>query len=183
MTIVVMAPTGEASRKTPAKVEFMAKAAVATAIDVAAVEEHLARYVVSCPLCKGVGELGVAHDEWQDHLRRGRKGRNLRRRRALQALRLPDGAGLGPDPEESRQAKRQSRLGRKGGRPKATARNRSGSLLHAARIALEPFLGPGTRVDELRRAEATPGLGGPEFAPELVDFLREAGELGRRLGI
>ena len=63
LTIVGMAPTGEASRKTPAKVEFMAKAAVATAIDVAAVEEHLARYVVSCPLCKGVGQLGVAHDE------------------------------------------------------------------------------------------------------------------------
>ena len=29
----------------------------------AAVEEHLARYVVSCPLCKGVGQLGVAHEE------------------------------------------------------------------------------------------------------------------------
>ena len=56
-----MAPTGEASRKTPAKVEFMAKAAV-VGVDVAAVEEHLARYVVSCPLCKGVG-LGVAHEE------------------------------------------------------------------------------------------------------------------------
>jgi hypothetical protein len=40
----------------------MAKAAVA-GVDVAAVEEHLARYVVSCPLCKGVGELGVAHEE------------------------------------------------------------------------------------------------------------------------
>jgi len=32
-------------------------------LDVAAVEEHLARYVVSCPLCKGVGQLGVAHEE------------------------------------------------------------------------------------------------------------------------
>ena len=41
----------------------MAKAAVAACVDVAAVEEHLARYVVSCPLCKGVGQLGVAHDE------------------------------------------------------------------------------------------------------------------------
>jgi hypothetical protein len=62
LTIVEIAPTGEASRKTPAKVEFMAKAAVA-GVDVAAVEEHLARYVVSCPLCKGVGQLGVAHEE------------------------------------------------------------------------------------------------------------------------
>ena len=62
LTIVEMAPTGEAGLKTPAKVEFMAKAAVA-GVDVAAVEEHLARYVVSCPLCKGVGQLGVAHEE------------------------------------------------------------------------------------------------------------------------
>jgi phage terminase large subunit GpA-like protein len=37
----------------------MAKAAAATAIDVAAVEAHLARYVVSCPLCKAVDQLGV----------------------------------------------------------------------------------------------------------------------------
>ena len=44
-------------------------------------------------------------------------------------------------------------------------------------------VGPGARVDELRRAEALPGLGGPEFAPQLVDGFREAGELGRRLGI
>ena len=50
-------------RKSPAKVEFMAKAAAAAGVDVAAVEEHLSRYVVSCPLCKGVGQLGVAHDE------------------------------------------------------------------------------------------------------------------------
>src|SRR3954451_15822104 len=62
LTIVEMAPTGEASQKTPAKVEFMAKAAV-VGVDVAAVEEHLARYVVSCPLCKGMGQLGVAHEE------------------------------------------------------------------------------------------------------------------------
>ena len=62
LTIVEIAPTGEASQKTPAKVEFMAKAAV-VGVDVAAVEEHLARYVVSCPLCKGVGQLGVAHDQ------------------------------------------------------------------------------------------------------------------------
>lgn len=42
----------------------MAKAAAAAArVDVALVEAHLARYVVSCPLCKGVGQLGVAHDQ------------------------------------------------------------------------------------------------------------------------
>ena len=41
----------------------MAKAAAAAGVDVAAVEEHLSRYVVSCPLCKGVGQLGVAQDE------------------------------------------------------------------------------------------------------------------------
>ena len=58
-----MAPLGEESRKTPANVEFMAKAAAVAGVDVAAVEEHLSRYVVSCPLCKGVGQLGVAHDE------------------------------------------------------------------------------------------------------------------------
>ena len=63
LTIVEMAPTGEESRKTPANVEFMPKAAVAASVDVEAVEEHLARYVVSCPLCKGVGHLGVAHEE------------------------------------------------------------------------------------------------------------------------
>ena len=41
----------------------MAKAAAAAArVDVALVEEHLSRYVVSCPLCKGVGQLGVASD-------------------------------------------------------------------------------------------------------------------------
>lgn len=39
----------------------MAKAAVS--VDVSAVEAHLSRYVVSCPLCKGVGRLGVAHDQ------------------------------------------------------------------------------------------------------------------------
>ena len=54
---------GEATRKTPAKVGLMAKAAAVAGVDVAAVEEHLSRYVVSCPLCKGVGQLGVAHDE------------------------------------------------------------------------------------------------------------------------
>jgi hypothetical protein len=146
LTIVEIAPTGEASQKTPAKVEFMAKAAVA-GVDVAAVEEHLARYVVSCPLCKGVGQLGVAHEECKII-----SGADAKDGIWAAARRRPPG-------------------------------NRSGRLLHAARIALEPFLGPSTRVDELRRAEAFPGLRGPEFAPELVDGLREAGELGRRLGI
>jgi hypothetical protein len=32
---------------------------VAAGVDVSAVEEHLARYVVSCPLCKAVDQLGV----------------------------------------------------------------------------------------------------------------------------
>jgi hypothetical protein len=36
----------------------MAKSAAA-GVDVAAVEAHLARYVVSCPLCKAVDQLGV----------------------------------------------------------------------------------------------------------------------------
>ena len=51
-------------RKTPATVELMAKAAAAAPrVDVALVEAHLSRYVVSCPLCKGVGQLGVAHEQ------------------------------------------------------------------------------------------------------------------------
>jgi C4-type Zn-finger protein len=33
--------------------------AAATGVDVAAIEAHLARYVVSCPLCKAVDQLGV----------------------------------------------------------------------------------------------------------------------------
>jgi transcription elongation factor Elf1 len=33
--------------------------AAAQGVDVAAVEAHLARYVVSCPLCKAVDQLGV----------------------------------------------------------------------------------------------------------------------------
>jgi len=37
----------------------MAKSAAA-GVDVAVVEEHLARYAVSCPLCKAVDQLGVA---------------------------------------------------------------------------------------------------------------------------
>jgi C4-type Zn-finger protein len=37
----------------------MAKAAAGGGVDVAAIEAHLARYVVSCPLCKAVDRLGV----------------------------------------------------------------------------------------------------------------------------
>jgi phage FluMu protein Com len=33
----------------------------AAGVDVAAVEAHLARYVVSCPLCKAVDQFGVGH--------------------------------------------------------------------------------------------------------------------------
>jgi hypothetical protein len=40
----------------------MAKSAAA-GIDMAAVEAHLARYVVSCPLCKAVDQLGVGHHQ------------------------------------------------------------------------------------------------------------------------
>ena len=36
----------------------MAKSAAA-GVDVPSVEEHLARYAVSCPLCKAVDQLGV----------------------------------------------------------------------------------------------------------------------------
>ena len=35
--------------------------AAATGVDVAAVEAHLARYVVSCPLCKAVDHFGIGH--------------------------------------------------------------------------------------------------------------------------
>jgi hypothetical protein len=38
----------------------MAKTA-AVGVNLAAVEAHLARFVVSCPLCKAVDQLGVAH--------------------------------------------------------------------------------------------------------------------------
>ena len=38
----------------------MPAATAAPSIDVAAVEEHLARYAVSCPLCRAVDHMGVA---------------------------------------------------------------------------------------------------------------------------
>jgi hypothetical protein len=38
----------------------MAKSAEA-GVDVRAVEAHLARFVISCPLCKAVDQLGVGH--------------------------------------------------------------------------------------------------------------------------
>jgi hypothetical protein len=40
----------------------MAKSAAAS-IDVAAVEAHLARYAVSCPLCRAVDQLGVGQHQ------------------------------------------------------------------------------------------------------------------------
>lgn len=40
----------------------MAKSAAA-GVDVPSVEEHLARYAVSCPLCKAVDQLGVGQQE------------------------------------------------------------------------------------------------------------------------
>lgn len=40
----------------------MAKPA-AVDVDVAVVEEHLARYAVSCPLCKAVDRLGVGQQQ------------------------------------------------------------------------------------------------------------------------
>jgi C4-type Zn-finger protein len=40
----------------------MAKSAV-PGVDAAAVEAHLARYAVSCPLCKAVDQLGVGHHQ------------------------------------------------------------------------------------------------------------------------
>ena len=40
----------------------MAKSA-ASGVDVAAVEAHVARYAVSCPLCKAVDQLGVGQHQ------------------------------------------------------------------------------------------------------------------------
>lgn len=48
----------------------------ASSIDVAAVEEHLVRYAVSCPLCRAVDHMGVAqhvcgidaHDDADDSI-------------------------------------------------------------------------------------------------------------------
>jgi phage terminase large subunit GpA-like protein len=40
----------------------MAKSA-APSVDVASVEAHLARYAVSCPLCKAVDQLGVGQHQ------------------------------------------------------------------------------------------------------------------------
>ena len=39
----------------------MAKSAAPGGVDVAAIEAHVARFVVSCPLCKAVDQLGVGH--------------------------------------------------------------------------------------------------------------------------
>lgn len=40
--------------------QVMSAATVAPYVDVAAVEDHLARYAISCPLCKAVSAMGVA---------------------------------------------------------------------------------------------------------------------------
>jgi Zn ribbon nucleic-acid-binding protein len=48
--------------KEAATVRGMAKRAAA-GVDVAVVEEHLARYAVSCPLCKAVDRLGVGQQQ------------------------------------------------------------------------------------------------------------------------
>ena len=61
MTIVVITRTGEAPSHAHRYVPAMkVKATVAGSVDVAAVEAHIERYFVSCPLCKAVGALGVA---------------------------------------------------------------------------------------------------------------------------
>lgn len=60
LTSGTMARSGDVTPRGPRYGRFMAKT-VAGAIDVAAVEAHLARYVVSCPLCKAVDQLGVGH--------------------------------------------------------------------------------------------------------------------------
>ena len=54
----------------------MPAATAAPSIDVAAVEEHLVRYAVSCPLCRAVDHMGVAQhvcgidaeDDSDDHI-------------------------------------------------------------------------------------------------------------------
>jgi hypothetical protein len=38
----------------------MSAATLSAAVDVAAVEAHLTRYAVSCPLCRAVDRMGVA---------------------------------------------------------------------------------------------------------------------------
>ena len=48
--------------KEAATVRSMAKSAAA-GVDVTVVEEHLARYAVSCPLCKAVDRLGVGQQQ------------------------------------------------------------------------------------------------------------------------
>lgn len=58
MTVVVIPRTGGDRLPGRRYGRSMAKSAVA-GVDVAVVEAHLARYAVSCPLCKAVDRLGV----------------------------------------------------------------------------------------------------------------------------
>ena len=46
-------------RAAAAYLQFVSAATLAASIDVAAVEEHLARYAVSCPLCRAVDRMAV----------------------------------------------------------------------------------------------------------------------------
>src|SRR5919206_237442 len=55
-----MARSGEAHRSPASYCPLMSAATFTSRIDVAAVEDHLARYAVSCPLCKAVAAMGVA---------------------------------------------------------------------------------------------------------------------------
>ena len=40
----------------------MSAASIAAHVDIHAVEEHLSRYAVSCPLCRAVDRMAVAHE-------------------------------------------------------------------------------------------------------------------------
>ena len=55
-----MARTGEADRSHASYCPAMSAATLTPRVDVAAVEGHLSRYAVSCPLCKAVATMGVA---------------------------------------------------------------------------------------------------------------------------
>jgi hypothetical protein len=55
-----IALSGDAARPSRRYVRHMAVATTVPSIDVAAVEEHLARFAVSCPLCRAVDHMGVA---------------------------------------------------------------------------------------------------------------------------
>ena len=62
MTLVVVPRPGNDRATGRRYRRSMAKSAAA-GVDVPSVEEHLARYAVSCPLCKAVEQLGVGQQE------------------------------------------------------------------------------------------------------------------------